>query len=93
MCPGPHPNLGRDWRCETNLSRPVKLFLLTVPRWCFFCGSFLLFVFRVCQALLSVQCSPVVACWKGAAFLALLCVVFCFVLSLSHVVPWVVCGT
>ena len=28
--------------------KPPVIFLLTVPRWCFFCGSFLLFEFRVC---------------------------------------------
>ena len=26
MFPGPHPNLGRDWHCGTNLSRPVNCF-------------------------------------------------------------------
>ena len=40
MCPGSHQNSGRDWRCETGLSPPVKYFLLTVPRQYFFCGSF-----------------------------------------------------
>ena len=43
-----------------------KIFLLTVPRRCFFCGSFLLFMFRVCHAFLSVHCSHVVTCWERA---------------------------
>ena len=30
--------------CETRLSPPVEYFLLTVPRRCFFCGSFMLFL-------------------------------------------------
>ena len=45
-------------------SRPSNIFkpssnyvLLTVPRWYFFYGSFLLFVFRVCHAVLSAPCS------------------------------------
>ena len=29
----------------------LKYFLLTVPRWCFFCGSFLLFMFHVLSLL------------------------------------------
>ena len=24
MCPGPHQNKGRGWRCKTGLSPPVK---------------------------------------------------------------------
>ena len=35
----PHQNLGWGWYHETSLSPPV-IFLLTVPRWCFFCGCF-----------------------------------------------------
>ena len=37
----------RGWYRQTCLSLPV-IFLLTVPRLCFFCGSFLLFVFHLC---------------------------------------------
>ena len=66
---------------------------MTVPRLCFFCGSFLLSMFRVCRAFLSVQCSLVVTCWERADILALLCAEFCCVLSLSHVVSWVGSGT
>ena len=43
---------------------------------CFFCGSFLLFMFRVCHAFLSVHCSLVVIGWERADLLAPLCVMF-----------------
>ena len=43
-------------------------FLLTVPRMFFFCGSFLMFIYRVFYAFLSVHCSIVVTCWKRANF-------------------------
>ena len=55
------------------------LFLLTVPRRCFFCGSFLLFVCRVCRIFLSVHCNIVVTCWERTDLLALLCVMFYYV--------------
>ena len=42
----------------------------------FFCGSLLLFLFRVCHAVLSVPCSLVATCWETADLLALLCVMF-----------------
>ena len=35
-------------RCEASLGPPVE-YLLAVPGWCFFCGSFVLFVYCVCQ--------------------------------------------
>ena len=54
---------------------------------------FYYFMFCVCHAFLSVQCSLVVTCWDRANFLALLCVELCFVLSLSHVVALVRSGT
>ena len=54
--------------CETGFE--------CVPRWCFFCGSVLLFMFRVCHAFLSVHCSLVVTCWERANLLVFLCVVF-----------------
>ena len=40
------------------------------------CGSFLLFMFRVCHAVMSVHCSLVVTCWERANRLALLYVKF-----------------
>ena len=65
----------------------------TVPRRCFFCGSFLLFMFRVCHVVLSVYCCLVATCLERADLLALVCdVLLCF-LSLTHVVSWVRCGT
>ena len=54
----------------------VKLPLLTVPSRCFFCESFLLLMFRVCHAFLSLHCSLVVTCWERANLLALLYVLF-----------------
>ena len=44
-----------------------------------------------CFLVCSMQ--PCGVCWTRANLLALLCVVFCCVLSLSHVVIWVGCGT
>ena len=60
------------------LSPPVNI-SLTVPRWCFFCGSFLLVMLHVdrCCAVASVPCSLVVNCWERADLLAVVCVVFC----------------
>ena len=54
---------------------------------------FLLFMFGVCHAFLSVHYSLVVTCWERSNLLAFLYVKFSCVLSLSHVVPWVMCGT
>ena len=42
----------------------------------FFCGSFLLFLFRVSHTFLSVHCSLMVTCWERADLLALLCEMF-----------------
>ena len=42
----------------------------------FFCGSFLVFMFDVCHAFVSVLCSLVVTCLERACLLALLCVMF-----------------
>ena len=67
-----------------TLSPPVKYVLLTVPRRCFFSGSFLLFMFRVCHAFLSVHCCLVVTCWERDYLLALLYMMFSTFLSLSH---------
>ena len=58
------------------LSPPVKVFLLNVPRRLFFCGSFVLFMFRVYNAFSPVHCSLVVTCWEKADLLALLYVMF-----------------
>ena len=45
--------------------------------------------FCVCHAFLSVHCSPVVTFWEMANLLALSCMMFYNVLSLSLVVSWV----
>ena len=47
----------------------------------------------VCHAFLSVHCSLVVTCWERADPLALLYEMFYCVLSLSHVMSGVRCGT
>ena len=55
----------------------------------------MIFVFSVClcRTVLSVPCSIVVTCWERVCLLALLCLVFSCVLSLSKMVIWVMCGT
>ena len=37
-------------RCETGFKPSSKIILLTIPRWYFFCGSFMLFLSCVCFA-------------------------------------------
>ena len=79
---------------ERRLDLKVYVFLLTIPWRCFYCGSFLLLMFRVCHAiLLSFYCSLVVTCLERADLLALLYVVIYCVLSLPDGVSWVKCGT
>ena len=61
----------------SNIFKPPSIFFLTVSMWCFFSGSFLLFVFRVCLSYcLSNPCRLVVPCWNRADLLALLFVMF-----------------
>ena len=62
---------------KTSFSPSVKIYLLSVPRRCFFCGSFCFFMIRVCHAFLSVHSRLVVNCWKRAKLLALLYKIFC----------------
>ena len=51
------------------------------------CGSFLLFMFRVNHAFLSVHCSLVVTCWERVNLLALVCVMFyCVFVTFPYVV-------
>ena len=58
-----------------------------VQRRCFFCGPFLLFMFCVHYAVLSVHCSLVATCWERAGLLALLYVMFsCVIVTFSCVV-------
>ena len=58
---------------KPGLSPPVKIFLLTIPRRFFFCGSFVLFLSCVCHACGSVHCYLVVTYWERADLLALVC--------------------
>ena len=53
---------------------------------------FLLFMFRVCHAFLSVHCSLAVTCCEISGLFALLCVMFFLFLSFSHIVSWVMYG-
>ena len=55
------------------------ILLLTITRRCFFCGSFLLFMFHLflCYAVLSVPCNLVITCWERVSLLC--CVIMCFV--------------
>ena len=46
------------------------MFLLTVPRRYFFCGSFALYLSCICHALGSVHCCLVVTYWERADLLA-----------------------
>ena len=76
--------------------KPSSGFLTERSKAWLFCGSFWLYVFRVCHChtVLSVLCTLVVTCCEMADLLTLLCVNFFFaILSLSHVVSWVSCGT
>ena len=47
----------------SNMFKPSSIFVLTVPRLCYFMDPFLSVVLRVCHALFSVHCSLVVTCW------------------------------
>ena len=79
---------------ERRLDLKVYVFLLTIPWRCFFCGSFMLLMFRVCHAILSsLYCSLLVTCLERADLLALLYVVIYCVLLLPDGVSWVKCGT
>ena len=77
MCLDPHLNYRWGWRLLTGLSPPVKVFLLTVPRRCFFCGSFLFIMLHIGVYCAAVPCRLVVTCWEKADLLAvcLLCLV------------------
>ena len=56
-----------------------KIFLLTVPRQDFYCGSFVLFMSCICHAFASVHCRLVVTCWERADLLGVVCdVLLCF---------------
>ena len=75
-------------RIKGDVVTLVCLGPLAVPGRCFFCGSFLLFIFHVClyYTALSVPCSLVILCWERDDLFSLLRVMFPCVLSLSHMV-------
>ena len=60
-----------------------KIFLLIVPRWCSYCGSFVSFMSRVCHAFASVHCCLVVIWRERADLLALVCDVYCDFVTFS----------
>ena len=67
-----------------------KIFLLTVPRQYFFCGSFVFLLSCVSHAFVSVNCCLLVTCWEGLTSW-LLFVMFIVFLLLSHVISWARC--
>ena len=75
-----------------NMSKPSSNFLTDYSKAVLL--LWILFVFRVClcHAIFSDPCSLVVTCLKRADPLALLCVIFSCVLSLSDMVSWARCG-
>ena len=73
------------WSIEVGTVKRVQAlqyFLLTVPRRRFFCGSFLLFVFRVCQVVLQPCGHPLGNGWPLGS---LVCDVF---LCFCHFLMW-----
>ena len=77
MCLYPHLNYGWGWWPLNQFKPSCKIFLLTVSRRCFFCGSFMLFLSCfVVLSCTSVCWCIVVSCWERADLLALFCDVF-----------------
>ena len=77
---------------RVRLAPSSKNIVLTLPMRSFFCGLFLLFVFNVCHAVLSVPC----ILWSSAGKW-LTSWLFCMwrfqvKLSFFHIVSWVICG-
>ena len=63
----------------SNMLGPSANIFNDFSRQYFFCGSFLLFAFHVCKAVLSVPYSLMVTCSERADLLPMLCVMlFCF---------------
>ena len=81
-----------SWRRETGLSPSVKYVLLTVPRRYFFCGSFVLFMICVCHAFALFIAALWSPAGKGLASWLLFAILI-VILTFSHVVSWVKCGT
>ena len=66
------------WVQLTMIKPLPQWFLLAFPRWCFFCGSFLLscFTLVLIYTVVSVPCSLVRTRWERAGLLAILRVMF-----------------
>ena len=72
----------------------LLLWILTIPRRYFFCGSFmflfcLVFAMSLCA---SVYMCFLVTCWERADLLAIVCGVYCEFVTFP-LVSWVRCGT
>ena len=79
----PKGEVGALW----NLFKPSsKISLLKFPRWYFFCGSFVLFMSCVCHAFASVHCWFVVTWRERADLLALVCDVYCDIVTYPFVI-------
>ena len=65
LCVLIHINI-KDEVGAINMFKPSSYFLLTVSGRCFFCGSFLLYMFDVCLYfnVMSVPCELVITCWE-----------------------------
>ena len=62
----------------SNWFKPSSIiFLLSIPRPYFFCGSFVFFVSCVSHAFSYVHCCLVVTCWERTGLLALVGDVYC----------------
>ena len=69
-----------------------KVFLLTVPRRCFFCGSFMFFLSCFVMLSCTSNCWCLVVTYWGRADLSLVCDVYCDVVTFP-LVSWVRSGT
>ena len=78
---------------ETSLCPLVIIFFTDRSKAVLLLWTIFVFMFPVCDAFLFVHCSLVFTCWERAGLLAILCLMFYCVLSLSSVVSWVRCGT
>ena len=70
----------------------TKMYLMTVRRRYFFCGTLVLFMYCVWQVSASVHCCLVVICRGRVDLLALVCDVY-MILLLSHFVSYDMCDT
>ena len=74
----------------SNMYKPSNLFLLTVPRRCFFC-------YNLCFVSVMRSCLFLAALWSPAekeltSWLSCMWCFFGVCLSLNHFVAWVRCG-